>query len=91
MKEEKIKAEEPFYRRCAELLGCTHEYRPFPWRKRTRWNNRAAGNGRYEGYGLIRMFGPTTIHVSLHSPIRVNRWFSSPEAVYSFLENLRAI
>lgn len=87
MKEEKD-CVEGFYAKCAELLGATHHYRRFPFRKRTRWNNRTPGNGRFEGFGLIRMFGLNSIHVALRAPVVVNRWFTSPEAVYAFLESI---
>ena len=79
MNEKDIGIEEGFYKKCAMLLDCAeHVYRPFPYRKRTRWNNRAAGNGRYEGHGLIRMYGPNNIHVMLRSP-SLNKQFTSVE------------
>jgi hypothetical protein len=80
--------EQGFYQRCAELLGCDkHVYRKFPYYKRTRWNNRGAGNGRYEGFGLIRLFG-SKVHMALHSPVRLNRWFNSQDEALLFLANL---
>lgn len=56
-----------FYAECAALLETEHKGESFPYRYRTRWNNRVAGRGRFEGRGLIRVFG-NTVHVNLHSP-----------------------
>lgn len=76
---------EGFYLRCSELLGCTeHTYKEFPFRKRTRWNNRTAGNGRYPGIGLIRVFGPK-VHISLRTPVQTNRWFGSMDEALAWL------
>lgn len=75
-----------FYDKCASILGVEHEWRE-PVARRTRWNTRFLGNGRMEGYGIIRMFGPTSIHVAFHKP-RVNRYFTSVDAVYEFLETV---
>lgn len=80
-----IEIERKFYQRIAEILGVPDNYKSFPYQKKTRWNNRTAGNGRFEGYGLIRMFGPNCIHVALINPIKVNKIFCSPEEVYDFL------
>ena len=80
--------EEGFYTQVAEILGVSLNYRHYPFKRPTRWNNRTAGNGRFEGYGLIRMFGPNCIHVSLTNPIKVNRIFSNVEDVYAFLRTL---
>jgi hypothetical protein len=74
-----------FYDRCAALLGVPHEYRPFPFSGRSRWNNRAPGSGRFPGRGLIRLFGQR-VHVSLHQPVPINRWFESPDEAVRFLE-----
>lgn len=56
-----------FYRECARLLGCSHDGEAFPYPYRTRWNNRKAGRGRFEGHGIIRIFGDR-VHVALHRP-----------------------
>jgi hypothetical protein len=87
MNDEKHAVEEGFYQRCAELLGVPYTYRPFPYRRRTRWNNRSAGNGRFEGRGLIRLFGQT-VHVALNAPVRVTRSFKSHEETFAFLASL---
>lgn len=92
--------QEEFYRACAELLGVETEYRdatPKPrWShthqaivklptKATRWSGREPGNGRFTGCGVIRMFSPTCIHVSLKHPIKVNRTFASQQEVLDLL------
>lgn len=60
---------EKFYAECAALLGCEHEGSPFAYYKRTRWNNRKAGQGRFLGRGIIRAFGDNLVQVRLHDPI----------------------
>jgi hypothetical protein len=87
MKETEMTVEQGFYQAYAELLGVNHAYRRFPYAKPTRWNNRAAGNGRYPGVGLVRLFGKS-VHVQLRAPHNVNRWFSSREEALSFLAGL---
>lgn len=84
MNEERKLVEEGFYNRCAELLGVQHTYKLYPYSKRTRWNNRTAGNGRYPSCGLIRMFSPTLIQVALTNP-RINRTCNSMQEVYDLL------
>lgn len=59
--------DEQFYAECAALLGTTHEGTAFPYRKRTRWNNRTPGRGRFTGRGTIRVFGDI-VHVALNNP-----------------------
>lgn len=76
---------ENFYAECAALLNTTYDCKPFPWYKRTRWNNRKPGSGRFPGFGLIRCFGDQ-VHMSLNSPVFVNRVFASKEEALQFLE-----
>ncbi len=71
--------EEAFYAEVGRLLDANHVYVKFPSRYKSRWNNRAPGNGRFPGHGLVRMFGPAVIHVSLYAP-RLNAQFTSAEA-----------
>lgn len=87
MNEEQKMVEEGFYKKCAELLGVPDTYRRYPYSKRTRWNNRAPGNGRFEGYGMIRLFG-SKVHMALRSPIAANRWFNTTDEALAFLGNL---
>jgi hypothetical protein len=69
-----------FYRTVATLLHCeAHGYHPFPHGRRTRWNNRQPGSGRFVGHGLVRYYGPAHIHVHLTSP-PLQRLFHSREA-----------
>lgn len=89
MIEEKFAVEERFYQECAELLCVPNTYRPFPTSAhyKRRWYKREAGNGRFEGCGLIRMFSPTLIHVSLSRPMKINKWFNSTDDVLNMLRN----
>lgn len=87
MRKENKEVEERFYQECAELLCVPNTYRPNPYAYKTRWNNREAGNGRFPGFGLIRMFGENCIHVSLKAPFNINKVFNSPEAVTSLLRS----
>jgi hypothetical protein len=81
---------ESFYQDVSDLLGIenTYEYNPYTvgGKYRTRWNNRAPGNGRFEGYGLIRFFGASCIHVAINKPIHMNGTFDSKEAVLTALK-----
>lgn len=79
---------ENFYERCAEILGVDYDGSPFPYRKRTRWNNRVPGQGRYHGYGVIRDFGGI-IHLAFSHPPN-NKQFTSQEECLEFLRNLKA-
>ena len=80
---------EAFYRDVSDLLGIESNYEYNPYTRggtyRTRWNNRTPGNGRFEGFGLIRFFGPNVIHVVLHKPVQINRVYDSTEAVLDAL------
>jgi hypothetical protein len=81
---------EKFYQDVAELLGVENNYEYNRYTVggtyRTRWNNRKPGNGRFEGYGLIRFFGPECIHVALNKPVHINQVFTSTEEVLSVLK-----
>lgn len=63
-----VGAIEGFYKAVADLLSAEHRFEPFPYGKRTRWNNRLPGNGRYPGCGIVRRYGPDAIHIQLYSP-----------------------
>jgi len=76
-----------FYEKCAELLGATYECESFPYRYRTRWNNRSPGNGRFEGFGIIRKFGDN-YQVALTRPISHHAIYHSEEEVFAFLRSL---
>jgi hypothetical protein len=84
MTEEERLVEEGFYREVARVLGCdNHVYRPFPYPKRTRWNNRAPGNGRYIGYGIVRRYSKTKIHVMLKQPYLIGVYDSDEQALFA--------
>ncbi len=77
---------EEFYAECAALLGVDHEGKPFTHYRRTRWNNRTPGQGRYPGCGIIRVFG-STVHIALNSP-SLSGTFSSKEDALVAIRNL---
>jgi len=52
-----------FYTMCASILDIEIEDHSFSHYKRTRWNNRSPGNGRFPGFGLIRIYGDM-IHIT---------------------------
>ena len=61
------RSDEGFYRRCAAILGTDYGCTPFTGHRRTRWNNRAPGSGRFPDHGLIRLFG-NTVQIALRHP-----------------------
>jgi hypothetical protein len=89
MKAEQHSLEESFYRECARLLDVVHTYRPWIGRPPNRWNNRHPGNGRFPGFGTIRMHALNHIHVSLQQPVILNRVCHSMEEVYDLLRKLK--
>jgi len=80
---------EEFYDEVAGILGTTYDCKPFPWYKRTRWNNRTPGSGRYPGYGLVRCFGEG-VHIALQKPVSVHKIFSSKDEALDFLVDIFA-
>jgi hypothetical protein len=69
-----------FYELCSTILDIPHEWNdPVP--RRTRWNNRFIGNGRFVGYGLIRVYGKQIMVTSKQG----TKMFSSVDAVCEFL------
>jgi hypothetical protein len=86
MNENAQMVEESFYKTIAELLGCdTHDYKPYPYSKRTRWNNRSPGNGRYLGHGVIKRYNSTVILVNLHTP-HVVGYFTNEQTVFDTIK-----
>ena len=70
-----------FYAECAVILGVAHEGEEFTHYKRTRWNNRRPGRGRFPGAGLIRVFGDV-VHINIRSPVIVQATVEGlPEAL----------
>lgn len=76
---------EDFYAECSALLGAQHEGEAFPYYKRTRWNNRKAGRGRFPGYGLIRAYGDV-VQIHLHSPKPIVTQITGLEEALVFLQ-----
>lgn len=76
-----------FYLECARILETDHNGDPFPYGKRTRWNNRKPGQGRFDQYGIIRIFG-NSIHLAFHSP-QLHRIFESKQQCLEFLLSLK--
>jgi len=84
-----ITEEENFYNTVADLLECeNHNYKPFQYIKRTRWNNRDAGNGRYLGFGIVRRYSSEKILVQLHTPPVIGL-FSSAQDAYEAIKKSR--
>lgn len=76
-----------FYAEVASILGAVDTYRPSLYPKRTRWNNRSAGNGRFEGHGIIRRFGDH-VQVALRCPVALQRNYESTQEALDDLRNL---
>jgi len=76
---------EQFYQDVSDLLGIENKYEYNRYTVggtyRTRWNNRKPGNGRFEGFGIIRFFGPQMIHVAINKPCYLCGTFDSTDAV----------
>lgn len=75
-----------FYHRVAEIIGGKHEGQPFRWHARTRWNNRIAGQGRYPGFGTVRLFGDI-VHVALRNPVVMHATIEGREAAIAAIED----
>jgi hypothetical protein len=72
-----------FYARCGEILGIEHMWNdPVP--RRTRWNTRLIGNGRFPGFGLIRCYGS---QIMITSKKYGTKMFTSANEVYNYLED----
>ena len=71
-----------FYAQCGEILGIEHVWiEPVP--RRTRWNNRQLGNGRFPGFGVIHCYGQS---VRVISRERGTQMFFDYEETFSFLK-----
>ena len=84
-REQRIRADKEFYAKCGELLGIDHEYK-VPFSRKTRWNCRTLGNGRYPGFGTIQIFNPTCIRVMAAGGTKM---FDNFEDVYEYIVALR--
>ena len=74
---------EEFYANCSSILGIPHVFRD-PVTRRTRWNTRFLGNGRYPGFGLVQCFGSSIRVVSKNG----TKIFYSYEEVYDYLNKV---
>jgi len=87
MQEEKIARicrEQEFYTKCGELLHIEHEYH-IPYARKTRWNARILGNGRYPSFGVIRYLNDDHIMVMSRKGTRL---FETVEEVYNFIKDI---
>lgn len=76
----KMAREEEFYDECSKILGINHEFK-VPFIRKTRWNARCLGNGRFVGFGTIQDFG-SMIRVMCK---RGTFMFNTYDEVYEFL------
>jgi hypothetical protein len=76
-----------FYKKCAKIIGVDSSGDKFPYRNRTRWNNRTPGRGRFQDIGLIRKFGDK-IHICLRSPISHHGIYNSEKEALNFLNTI---
>lgn len=56
-----------FYEQVASIIGGKHDGVGFEYSRRTRWNNRKPGSGRFPGNGIVRVFG-SQVHIALTNP-----------------------
>lgn len=82
---------EGFYEECARVLNCANAHckRPEGYRK-SRWGNRNPGAGRFEGFGIIRVFGETVL-ISLRYPVKTTKQFTSRELALEYLKDIAHI
>lgn len=78
-----LEEKEAFYAKCAEILNIEHVFH-VPVRRKTRWNTRFLGNGRYPGFGLVQCYGSVVRVVSK----RGTRVFNTYEEVYEYLKTV---
>lgn len=72
-----------FYENCAKILNIGHEFHD-PVRRRTRWNTRFLGNGRFVGFGLVQCFGSSVRVVSKQG----TKVFKTYEETYDYLKKV---
>lgn len=94
---------EEFFNECAKIFKIEHNYanlRRLQKIDRTtgkiiqtnssycRWGPRTPGNGRFPGFGLVRVFSPSQIFVNLNNPVKISQEFKSFEEVIEFLKKI---
>lgn len=101
MNKEECEKVEDFYKECAKHLNVEIKINPIKpvvgvdrhgrprTTNRNRWGPRNPGNGRFDGFGLIRVYG-NKVHVSLYRPILINKLFDSKEEFIDFLTKLNS-
>lgn len=72
-----------FYDTVSSILNIEHSFHD-PVRRRTRWNARFKGNGRFPGFGLVQCFGHVIRVVSKNG----TKVFYSYEEVYDYLNKV---
>lgn len=72
-----------FYDTVSSILNIEHQFHD-PVRRRTRWNTRIKGNGRFPGFGLMQCFGSTIRVASKHG----TKVFKTYEEVYDYLKKV---
>jgi|ERR1035437_4585344 hypothetical protein len=77
-----------FYQKVADLLKCDDHIYIETYKKRTRWNNRKAGNGRFSNHGLVRYYNSKNIHISLYNP-KLSGLFNSVESALEAIKNAK--
>jgi len=96
--ENRVKELENFYGECAKIFDTEHQYRDgvprskvnrdceiyTPCTRATRWGGRSPGNGRFPGFGLIRVFG-TVVHISIHTPKKISATITGLEEALLYL------
>lgn len=74
---------EEFYACCSSILNIDHSYHD-PVKRRTRWNARRLGNGRFPGFGLVQCFGSSVRVMSKHG----TKIFKTYEETYDYLKKV---
>jgi len=70
-----------FYDKCSRILGIPHEYKK-PYLKKTRWNARVNGNGRFPGFGLVRKHSDDSFIVVSRKGTKL---LTSEQEVYEYI------
>jgi hypothetical protein len=76
---------EEFYTKVSEILNIEHTYAE-PALRRTRWNTRLLGNGRFPGFGLVQHCGSYIRIISKQTGTII---LDTPDETYEFLRKQR--
>jgi len=71
---------EEFYKECDRLFKQSHPP-PMGLPYRRRWGPRTPGSGRFEGFGLVRWFSPTVVHIAIRYPISIQTCVTAMQAL----------